>query len=104
VTATNDVLQLFDEKANWPGGASPDLGSDYRPKSIRSVLAPAPTERGSGVYAAQRGTTKYCIIVQNVDLIGSAARERWCCRAVRTHRANSTCRPRGPTTQAKHAT
>jgi len=73
------VLQIFDEEADWKGGESPRLGSEYRPESIRSVLGSAPAETGFGVYVAQRGAAEYCIIVQDADGSGSTA-----CATLRT--------------------
>jgi hypothetical protein len=70
---TNNVLQIFEENADWSGGAPPKLGSEYQPDTIRSVLGPAPAETGFGVYVARRGTAEYCIIVQDADQNGSTA-------------------------------
>ena len=72
-TEAADVLQIFDEVADWGAEEAPHLGREYRPETIRSVLGPAPTGTGFGVYVAQRGTAEYCIIVQDADQSGSTA-------------------------------
>ncbi|WP_198415105.1 hypothetical protein, partial [Cryobacterium tagatosivorans] len=67
-----NILQIFDEPANFPNGKVPDLGDRFVPTSIRSVGA-VPAEAGYGVYVAQRGTAQYCIVVQNPDHTGTSA-------------------------------
>ncbi|TFD50189.1 hypothetical protein E3T55_09790 [Cryobacterium frigoriphilum] len=71
--SSSDVLQIFEEDTDWADGGPPDLGREFEPDSIRSVLGPAPIGTGYGVYVAQRGTAEYCIVVQDADQSGSTA-------------------------------
>lgn len=67
----SNVLQIFDQLAAFPDGQVPDLGPAYLPESIRGIF----DVRGEGysIYVAQRGTSQYCIIVQDADQTASSA-------------------------------
>lgn len=68
-----NVLRVFDDPAQFPGGTPPDLGPEYPVESIRSVFGPAPAGDGFGAYVARRGTAQYCIVVTESDRTGSSA-------------------------------
>jgi len=65
-----DVLRIFDEPADFPGGKVPELGIVFAQDSIRSI-GPAPGDAGYGVYVARREQEQYCIVVQDADRTGT---------------------------------
>ena len=61
--STSDVLQVFDQSAGLPGGESLNLGRGFINESIRSVFGTVRQPGGYGVYAVQRETDDYCLVI-----------------------------------------
>lgn len=63
VDSGSSALQIFDEPAGLPGGEVLNLGRGFVNESIRSVFGTVREPGGYGVYAVQRETDDYCLVI-----------------------------------------
>ena len=59
----SSVLQVFDGPTGLPGGEVLNLGQGYINESIRNVFGTVREPGGYGVYAVQRETDDYCLVI-----------------------------------------